>query len=280
MSLKKYMKMLGRMEEWELYNDSKVQSRLMDGVDHQGKLFAEFRSLIRVLAREFPDRHVVVRPHPIEGHKLYQDSFRDLDNVFVDDRGPVRRWIEAAAAVVHHDCTTGAEALLMNKLVVGYRPFVDSAHVCSVMSKIGVHTTTIEEAVEAIREGKVSREEYQSQLEVLRPYFSNLEHCSAEVVASFVAQHADPAKVWIPRPLGAWESFKCWRKYASKLLRCMQPGHNGRKVRYALEKFPRLPFAEVQSRVERMRAVDPDLPPVRLTSLALNTFLIEPEEVA
>jgi surface carbohydrate biosynthesis protein len=280
MSLKKYMKMLGRMKEWKVYNDSKVQSHLMKGVEHEGKMFAEFRALIRALAQAFPDRHVVVRPHPMEGHTLYKGSFRDLDNVFVDSRGPVRRWIESAAVVVHHDCTTGAEALLMNKLVIGYRPFINAAHSCSVMSRIGVQVTTVEEAIQVVREGRMPEDQYRSQLDVLRPYFSNLEQNSAESIASYVAQYADPAKVWTPRPLGAWESFKCWRKYASKLLRCLQPGHNGRKVRYALEKFPRLPFAEVQSRVERMRVIEPDLPRVRLTSLALNTFLIEPDEVA
>ena len=277
MSLKKYLKMLGKMKEWDVFNDSEMQKGIMEEWENQKQLFAEFKPLVRALAKEFPNRHIIVRPHPMESHQLYQDSFKDLSNVFVDNKDPVRHWIASAAAVVHHDCTTGAEALAMKKLVIGYRPIFNKEKTCRVMSRMGIHTTNINEVIQAIRHEKMPLEHYKTQLEILRSYFANCEQDSAETIASLAAQYANPEKTWKPQPLNWVENYKCWRKYASKLLRSIQPGHNGRKVRYALEKFPRLPFSEIENRVNRLRTVVPNLPQVNVSQLALNTFMIEPK---
>jgi len=100
---------------------------------------------------------------------------------------------------------------------------------------------------------------------------------AAEAIAELAAEQARTfGETWIPEPLGIWGNILCWRKYASKLLRARQPGRNGRKVRYALSKFPRLPLSAVRERIEKMRTVEPSLPEVDVTSLAMNTFLMRP----
>lgn len=277
MSLDKYLKMLGKMDEWKLYNTPEMQKGIMEEWNNQKNLFSEFKQLVQALSREFPDRHIVVRPHPMEGLQLYKDCFKDLPNVFVTNDSPVRHWISSAGAVIHHDCTTGAEALAMNKLVIGYRPIFNKKKTCRIMSKIGVHATTTKEVIQAVHAGTMPEEQRLLQLEALHPFFANFGQTAAEHIASLAATHAEPTKVWLPKPLNLFENIKCWRKHVSKILRSYQPGHNGRKVRYALDKFPRLPFAEIENRVTRLQAIEPDLPPVEVTSLALNTFLIAPK---
>jgi hypothetical protein len=99
---------------------------------------------------------------------------------------------------------------------------------------------------------------------------------AAPVIADHVAALAANNKTWLPEKLGPWEAAQCWRKHFSKVVRSHQPGRVGKKVQYALEKFPRLPFAEVQRLVTRLKEADPSLPPVGLEALGLNTFLMKP----
>ena len=112
----------------------------------------------------------------------------------------------------------------------------------------------------------------------MRPHFANLRQNASRVIADLAASFAARGpETWLPRPPGFWESLSCWRKYASKLLRARQPGRNGRKVRYALAKFPRTSVEEIRNRIERMRTIEPDLPRVDVEHLTLNTFLVKPE---
>ena len=276
MDLKRYLSMLGRMKEWKMYQDPAVQASVWASKDYQQKVFESFIDLVRFLSARFPDRHVILRPHPMERLEPYADAFAGLGNVFVRTSGSVRRWIATASCVIHHDCTTGMEALLMGKLVVGYRSVFDEAHTCRLQASIGINARTREEVAQAIVGGGMSPDMLDEQLDLLRPFIANLEFNGADRLAHLAASLAGGRAAWKPEPLGLAESFKCWRKHFSKLVRSRQPGHNGRKVRYALEKFPRIPVSHVQECVRRFREVDPGLPEVRLRHLALNTYFIEP----
>lgn len=276
MDLKRYLSMLGRMQEWKIYQAPEVQTAVWASKDYQQKVFRSFIELVRFLSAQFPDRHVILRPHPMERREPYDAAFAGLSNVFVRTSGSVRRWIAAAGCVIHHDCTTGMEALLMDKLVVRYQSVFDEAHTCRLQASIGVNARTREEVGQAIATGRMSRDALDEQLDLLSPFLANLGFNSADRLARLAASLAEGRPTWKPDPLGLTESFKCWRKHLSKLIRANQPGHNGRKVRYALEKFPRIPVSYVQECVRRFREVDPDLPEVRLRHLALNTYFIEP----
>lgn len=276
MDLDKYLKMLGKMDEWKMYNQPEVRAIVDKERKYQGGVVKTFLELVKVLASEFPDRHIILRPHPTENLKLYEDSFKGLDNVFVTNDGSVRHWIASAGAVIHHDCTTGTEAMLMGKLVISFRKQYDENVALKLLADVGLDLRTPEDVVQAVRNGEMPEDVYQEQVDKLKPFFANLDKDAAEAVASIAEKYADQSKVWLPEPLGLVETVKCWRKYFSKLLRACQPGHNGKKVRFALSKFPRHPFSEFQDRIKRMQAVDPELPEVDVTSLALNTILITP----
>jgi len=277
MDLKRYIRMLGRMEEWEMYKKPEVQADLWAANDYQRKVYDEFIKLIRLLSRTFPNRHIIVRPHPMEKQETYTNVIGDLPNVFVTGNRSVRRWIFSASCVIHHDCTTGLEALLMDKLVIGFRPVFEKARTCYLQANMGVHTTSSDEVVDLIRQGTMGKAETERQLALVRPFIANLRRNAAETVAGLAVSEARPEAIWTPEPLGLVESVKCWRKHLSKLIRSRQPGHNGRKVRYALEKFPRLPFSHIQGCVERFTAIDPTLANMNLKELALNTYYLEPK---
>ncbi|WP_338667174.1 surface carbohydrate biosynthesis protein [Pseudodesulfovibrio methanolicus] len=271
-----YVKMLSRMDEWKVYGDPAHLARLKKRCAHQEKTALAMIELCAMLAEAHPDRHIIIRPHPAEDAEFYRCRTSDRTNIFVTKQGAAREWIASAAAVIHHDCTTGLEATLMGKLVLQYAPFEDIEEAAALMTTIGHRVTSPEEAIRAIDQGTMPEETSRELRARLAPYLANVTGRAAEVIAELAASHAAGVKTWLPAPLGPWGQAKCWRKYLSKLLRARQPGRNGRKVRYALNKFSRLRKEEVERRLNGLRTAEPELPEVDVRPLCLNTFLITP----
>lgn len=272
-----YLKLLATLDEWkDLYTNEEFLATTRRQRDHEEKVAHEFVGMARQVARTFPGRHVIVRPHPMEGREFYMSRLSGISNLFIEPGGPVRPWLASAGALIHHSCTTGVEALLMGKHVIRFEPVGETVEK-NMQSNAGIPAKSIEELVALIDSDTMDENERRSQLELMRPHMANIGGVlAAPVIADHVAMLAKGGRTWLPEKLGTWESAKCWRKYCSKVLRSRQPGRVGKKVRYALEKFPRLPFSHVQHLVDRLKAADPGLPAVELRHLGLNTFLMKP----
>ncbi|WP_448585433.1 surface carbohydrate biosynthesis protein [Thermaurantiacus sp.] len=68
--------------------------------------------LIAELARRLPELRTVVRPHPFERHEPYA-ALRQLGTVKVDASGTSLEWIAPAAALLHLNCSTAIEAVML-----------------------------------------------------------------------------------------------------------------------------------------------------------------------
>jgi len=166
----------------------------------------------------------------------------------------------------------------MGKLVLQYEPYEGIEGSATLMTTIGHRVTSPDEALARIEQGAMPEETRWQLIGKLAPYLANVNGCAAEAIAQLAARHDEGVETWLPAPLGPLGQAKCWRKYLSKLLRARQPGRNGRKVRYALNKFSRLRGEEVERRIQGLRAAEPDLPDVTVKQLCLNTFLITPRD--
>jgi surface carbohydrate biosynthesis protein len=76
---------------------------------------AEMVRVTRRLGERFPAARVVLRPHPFESVELYQERLGDLPNVRIVQSGSVFEWIKPAAVLVHHNCQTAIDAVLMGR---------------------------------------------------------------------------------------------------------------------------------------------------------------------
>lgn len=65
-------------------------------------------------------KNVIVRPHPHENPDMWRTLLKDVPNVHIDDRDTVAPWLMAANGVLQGNCTTGLEAILLNKPVGNY----------------------------------------------------------------------------------------------------------------------------------------------------------------
>ncbi|MBG9588621.1 surface carbohydrate biosynthesis protein [Cytobacillus firmus] len=84
--------------------------------------FDHFIILIKELSKNFPNLNIVVRPHIHESLEPYKNEFSHYKNVFVVHEGSVGKWIQASKVIIHNSCTTGIEALLLEKPVISYLP--------------------------------------------------------------------------------------------------------------------------------------------------------------
>lgn len=72
--------------------------------------------LISRLARRFPDRTFLLRPHPFERAATYSDAFRELPNIIVSSDGSVLNAIAHASCVIQLNCSTAVESLMLDTL--------------------------------------------------------------------------------------------------------------------------------------------------------------------
>src|SRR5262245_58913423 len=87
----------------------------------RGVFDALIPELVR-LARARPGDRFVVRPHPFERADVYRERFADLPNVVVDPAGEVMPALAAARAVIHVNCGTSVEAIMIGTplIIVNY----------------------------------------------------------------------------------------------------------------------------------------------------------------
>jgi hypothetical protein len=103
------------------------------------------------LARAFPDRIVVLRPHPVEGHEIWHRAAQGLPNVRVIHEGSVLPWLLAASVLVHNGCTTGVESFALGRPAVSYRPVVSEDHDLRLPNALGYRADSLPELVDVVR---------------------------------------------------------------------------------------------------------------------------------
>lgn len=88
-------------------------------------LFYSFIEAIQELSAQFSEIRFVIRPHPSESPADYIKQLYKCKNIFVDSMRTVdaKYWIYKSRLLIHHDCTTGLEALMMGKPVISFSPF-------------------------------------------------------------------------------------------------------------------------------------------------------------
>ena len=92
---------------------------------HKQAVFNDFKELIPALAKAFPDRTLVVRPHPTENHEVYRQIAASCEHVHVTNEGNVVPWLLASKLLVHNGCTTGVEAYVMGVPAISYRKTIN-----------------------------------------------------------------------------------------------------------------------------------------------------------
>jgi len=84
--------------------------------------FETMKALVPEVAKAFPDRTIVVRPHPSENRDTWREHLAPYENVRVNAEGSVVPWLLASTVLIHNSCTTGIESYVLERPAIAYVP--------------------------------------------------------------------------------------------------------------------------------------------------------------
>ena len=117
------------------------------------RCFSHFIEAISELAFKYPDEKFVIRPHPTESTKIYENLFFMHKNVIISKEFSAVEWIDRCKVLIQNGCTTSVEAYLMGKKVLNYYPF-NADKLIQVTREIGTNCSTLEDLEKGIFEGE------------------------------------------------------------------------------------------------------------------------------
>jgi len=125
---------------------------LKERIAYQAKLLDSFLDLLPKIAAEFPHHKVIIRPHPGDNQKTWEEAVKPLENVMSVYEGSITPWILAAEAFVHNSCSTGVEAAIMGLPAIAYMPYCDERFEQNIPNSVSLQATDEASLFELIRE--------------------------------------------------------------------------------------------------------------------------------
>jgi len=138
--------------------------------------------------------NVIIRPHPSVEADFYRDRFRNYNSVFVEKSGDVRPWIIGADAVVHNNCTTGIESVLLNTPTISLTPDFEKAKSetrTHLSNEVSIKVQSVDELLKTLRTTVSGNCQYtlsEKQMIMLKQYFANIDTLAAPAAAAAIEE--------------------------------------------------------------------------------------------
>lgn len=104
-------------------------------------------TLIRELPIRFPDYRLILRPHPSESLDIWRQAAAGNPAIEVIREGPAVIWIMAADLLIHTNCTTGVEALALDRPAICLMPSDSRANDRYLSNQINPVVRSVEDAL-------------------------------------------------------------------------------------------------------------------------------------
>lgn len=117
------------------------------------------------VARDYPNKRFLVRPHPFERYQIYEHAFAGCPNVVVTGGGSVLNVIVHSTCVLHLNCGTAIEALMLGRLPVSleYLNTEMMARHGPLPSQVSYSAHSYEELRDAVGQSEVLTSEFDFQ---------------------------------------------------------------------------------------------------------------------
>lgn len=137
------------------------------------KILEKTLELFREIEEKYPQIKIIIRPHPSENRKFWEEKFIDSKNIKVIYEGTLTEWIKASSLVIQNGCTSSIESLLIGKKCISYKPISDRRFDIELVDNTSLNITSKEKLISLIVSGYdenfkslvVDSEEYKKYLE-------------------------------------------------------------------------------------------------------------------
>jgi len=246
---------------------------------HRRRLFEAFLRSLPALARAFPERAVVVRPHPSEDPATWHAAAAGLRNVEVVGEGPVAPWLLAAGTLVHNGCTTAIEAHLLGTPAVAYRPVRAEGLDLELPNGLSEQASDADELIRhcesALGRGRAPGSEVAARQSTLCAH--HLAGGEGPFAAERIVERL-AALAALPVPDVSWGGRLRARiavvgRRHYKLAHSESEGHKN-SAAYGAHRFPPISREAVEERVARLRALTGRFAGVAVRTLAPDVFVV------
>ena len=117
---------------------------------YSGKTFCSYIEMILSLSSEFPQKNIIIRPHPSENTSAYLHAFSNISNIFINAEGGITPWILACEILIQDGCTSAIEGNIANKPTISYQPNYELKYDMFLPSVTTIKTKTIPEVIKAV----------------------------------------------------------------------------------------------------------------------------------
>ncbi len=247
---------------------------------HKTELFHHFVEMVPKLARRFPDRTLILRPHPSESADIWKRVLADCPNAQVIYEGNVAAWLMAAAALVHNGCTTAVESFLLGRPAFAYQPVTSETYDHPLPNGLSVQCFGLDELFERLGEalagGAAVRAGLIAEREALaRRHVASYDGPSAcmrvlEELEQVRAEHGG-TRPGVVRRISGWVGTET-RRIVTSTASAMPNHRNG--PAYLQHMFPTVERAEVAASVRCFGQLLGRFADLRIEDLGGNVFAL------
>lgn len=248
---------------------------------HKQTLFEGFQEMVSALSRAFPDRAIVVRPHPAERHDPWLAIAEDHKRVHVVNEGNVIPWLLAARVLLHNGCTTAVEAGVLGVPAIAYQPVRSDEFdfpLPNSLSHRAESSDQVKEIVAAVLDGRIGPLDEERRVPILRRHLASLDGPLASERIVDVLVRAGYAAGRPPRPspgrlARAWLAANV--RTGKKLLNMRRHNHRNSAAFHA-HRFPGVGADALRERIADFGAALGRFERLGVERLGRHVFRIEP----
>jgi surface carbohydrate biosynthesis protein len=239
------------------------EDRYWEFHDHRRVIFERTVDLVGAVSNAYPDRRVVVRPHPSENHDTWRDVTKEMSNVDVVFEGPVIPWIMSADVLIHSGCTTAVEAYFLETPAIVFRPVINEEYDFELPNRVSMESRDFDEVLNAIEIGLAKDEEYQGRRreagESLGDYIAQVDgSCASDRIVDELEAHYRNEPITAENRL--YPVARLAKRRVKDYLRAIKHArfmrrHDGVRPgeEYRRQKLPDIPIGEMEDLVASLK---------------------------
>ena len=220
---------------------------------HRRGVFLKFQALVKQIAKAYPERKIILRPHPAEDHGFWQRWCADTENIEVTAEGNVIPWLLAADCLIHNGCTTAVEGYLLGTRVVSFVPMDDDHFENKLPNDLGDRAKTPQEVIDRIGDDRDRlADTNRTKRELISRYISSLEgEFASQKIVDVVTNHFDVASnppAAASRMAGVVRAeFRAVKKRLQRILGVARYDRH-----FMRQRFPSISVEDVQEKADRL----------------------------
>lgn len=251
-------------------------------IEHVAATFDFFRTMISEVSKAFPEYTIIVRPHPSESIKHWQQILCDCQNVHIMHEGNVVSWLLAADLLIYNGCTTGIEGAIAGTPIIVYSPIPASEYDVYLPNALGYRVVSVDELIRTIREvqehGPGFLYDYSKRRikELLGEFASNLngDLASDRIISTLTHKEFTGRFSIMPFPVAKFDMYMYnFISRAKKFAAGKLCGRGKRSADYLKHKFNGTSISEVEAIVKYFQHCSGRFGDIEVTEIADQIFI-------